>query len=41
MPKLIPMKNPIVAIDGDEMARTLWAKEKLLLPYVDLKTEYS
>jgi isocitrate dehydrogenase len=36
------MKNPIVEIDGDEMARTLWAlvKEKLLLPYVDLKTEY-
>jgi isocitrate dehydrogenase len=42
MPKLIPMKNPIVEIDGDEMARTLWAlvKEKLLLPYVDLRTEY-
>jgi isocitrate dehydrogenase len=36
------MKNPIVEIDGDEMARVLWAlvKEKLLLPYVDLKTEY-
>jgi isocitrate dehydrogenase len=36
------MQNPIVEIDGDEMARVLWAliKEKLLLPYVDLKTEY-
>jgi isocitrate dehydrogenase len=42
MPKLIQMKNPIVEIDGDEMARVLWAliKEKLILPYVDLKTEY-
>jgi isocitrate dehydrogenase len=36
------MKNPIVEIDGDEMTRVLWAlvKEKLILPYVDLKTEY-
>jgi isocitrate dehydrogenase len=36
------MKNPIVEIDGDEMTRVLWAliKEKLLLPFVDLKTEY-
>jgi isocitrate dehydrogenase len=36
------MNNPIVEIDGDEMTRVLWAlvKEKLLLPYVDLKTEY-
>ncbi|GHV75529.1 isocitrate dehydrogenase [Spirochaetia bacterium] len=38
----IPMKNPIAELDGDEMTRVLWAlvKEKLLLPYVDLKTEY-
>jgi isocitrate dehydrogenase len=38
----IIMKNPIAEIDGDEMTRVLWAlvKEKLLLPYVDLKTEY-
>jgi isocitrate dehydrogenase len=38
----IGMKNPVVEIDGDEMTRVLWAlvKEKLLLPYVDLKTEY-
>jgi isocitrate dehydrogenase len=36
------MKNPLVEMDGDEMARTLWAliKEKLLLPHVDLKTDY-
>jgi isocitrate dehydrogenase len=38
----IEMKTPLVEIDGDEMARVIWAliKEKLLLPYVDLKTEY-
>jgi isocitrate dehydrogenase len=36
------MKTPLVEMDGDEMTRVLWAlvKEKLLLPYVDLKTEY-
>ncbi|MCL2243128.1 MAG: NADP-dependent isocitrate dehydrogenase [Treponema sp.] len=38
----INMKTPIVEIDGDEMTRVLWAviKEKLLLPFIDLKTEY-
>jgi isocitrate dehydrogenase len=38
----IEMKNPLAELDGDEMTRVLWAlvKEKLLLPYVDLKTEY-
>jgi isocitrate dehydrogenase len=38
----ISMKTPIVEIDGDEMTRVLWEiiKEKLLLPFVDLKTEY-
>lgn len=38
----IPMYKPIVEIDGDEMTRVMWAwvKEKLILPYVDLKTEY-
>jgi isocitrate dehydrogenase len=38
----IGMKTPIVEIDGDEMTRVLWAlvKERLLLPFVDLKTEY-
>ena len=36
------MKNPIAELDGDEMTRVLWAviKDKLLLPFVDLKTEY-
>ena len=38
----IAMKTPLVEIDGDEMTRVLWEviKEKLLLPFVDLKTEY-
>ncbi len=38
----IQMKNPIVEIDGDEMTRILWQmiKEELLLPFLDLKTEY-
>jgi isocitrate dehydrogenase len=42
MAQKIIMKNPIAEIDGDEMTRVLWAlvKEKLLLPYIDLKTEY-
>jgi len=36
------MKTPLVEIDGDEMTRVLWdvIKEKLLLPFIDLKTEY-
>ena len=36
------MNTPIVEMDGDEMTRVLWQliKEKLILPYVDLKTEY-
>ena len=36
------MKTPLVEIDGDEMTRIIWAmiKEKLILPFVDLKTEY-
>ena len=38
----IAMKTPIVEMDGDEMTRVLWewVKDKLILPYVDLKTEY-
>ncbi len=38
----IRMKNAIAELDGDEMTRVLWAviKEKLLEPFVDLKTEY-
>ena len=38
----IQMKTPLVEMDGDEMTRILWQmiKEQLLLPFVDLKTEY-
>jgi len=38
----IQMTTPLVEMDGDEMTRILWQliKEKLLLPYIDLKTEY-
>lgn len=41
MPK-IQMKTPIVEMDGDEMTRVLWRmiKDRLILPFVDLKTEY-
>ena len=36
------MLNPIVELDGDEMTRILWQKIKdiLILPYVDLKSDY-
>jgi isocitrate dehydrogenase len=39
---MIQMKMPVVEIDGDEMTRVLWAvvKDKLLKPFVDLKSEY-
>ncbi|NLG38218.1 MAG: NADP-dependent isocitrate dehydrogenase [Clostridiales bacterium] len=42
MRDLIPMKTPLVEMDGDEMTRIMWGmlKERLLLPYIDLKTEY-
>jgi isocitrate dehydrogenase len=42
MASKIAMKNPVAELDGDEMTRVLWAliKEKLILPFVDLKTEY-
>ncbi len=38
----IEMTTPIVEMDGDEMTRVLWSliKEKLILPYIDLKSEY-
>ena len=38
----IKMTTPLVEMDGDEMTRVLWKliKEELLLPYVDLNTEY-
>ena len=36
------MKTPLVEMDGDEMTRVIWKmiKDTLILPYVDLKTEY-
>ena len=38
----IKMTTPLVEMDGDEMTRVLWAwiKERLILPFVELKTEY-
>ena len=38
----IKMTTPIVEMDGDEMTRVLWRliKDELILPFVDLKTEY-
>ena len=38
----IKMTTPLVEMDGDEMTRILWKmiKDELILPYVDLKTEY-
>lgn len=40
--KKIKMTTPLVEMDGDEMTRILWRmiKDELLLPFVDLKTEY-
>ena len=38
----IEMKTPLVEIDGDEMTRVIWGmiKDELILPFVNLKTEY-
>ena len=38
----IKMITPLVEMDGDEMTRIIWrmVKDELLLPYIDLKTEY-
>ncbi len=38
----IQMTTPLVEMDGDEMTRIIWRmiKDDLLLPYIDLKTEY-
>ena len=38
----IRMKTPLVEMDGDEMTRIIWKqiKDILLIPYIDLKTEY-
>ena len=42
MMEKIKMTTPLVEMDGDEMTRILWKmiKDELLLPFVDLKTEY-
>ena len=42
MDQKIAMKTPLVEMDGDEMTRILWKiiKDELLLPFIDLKTEY-
>jgi len=38
----IPVKNPVVELDGDEMTRIIWSfiKEQLILPYLDLELVY-
>jgi len=38
----IKVNNPVVELDGDEMTRIIWEfiKSKLILPYLDLGTEY-
>jgi isocitrate dehydrogenase len=38
----IKVANPIVELDGDEMTRIIWAliRNKLILPYLDIKLEY-
>ena len=38
----IAMTTPLVEMDGDEMTRIIWQmiKDELLLPHIDLKTEY-
>src|ERR1700760_2834038 len=38
----INVKNPVADLDGDEMTRIIWKmiKDKLILPFLDLKTEY-
>ena len=38
----IKVQNPVVELDGDEMARVMWSfiKEKLILPYLDIDLKY-
>jgi isocitrate dehydrogenase len=38
----IEVKNPVVELDGDEMTRIIWhlIRDKLILPYLDLKLDY-
>ncbi len=42
MTEKIKMTTPLVEMDGDEMTRIIWKmiKDILLIPYIDLKTEY-
>jgi isocitrate dehydrogenase len=42
MAEKIKMTTPLVEMDGDEMTRIIWKmiKDELLLPFVELKTEY-
>lgn len=42
MSEKIAMSTPLVEMDGDEMTRIIWkmVKDILILPYVELKTEY-
>ncbi|HEY5338233.1 MAG TPA: isocitrate/isopropylmalate family dehydrogenase, partial [Rhizomicrobium sp.] len=38
----IKVANPVVELDGDEMTRIIWhlIRDKLILPYLDVKLEY-
>jgi isocitrate dehydrogenase len=38
----IKVANPVVELDGDEMARIMWSfiKNKLILPYLDVDLKY-
>src|ERR1700726_2546995 len=40
--KKIAVENPVVELDGDEMARIIWhyIRDKLILPYLDIELEY-
>ena len=40
--KKVKVVNPIVELDGDEMTRIIWhlIRERLILPYLDIKLEY-
>jgi isocitrate dehydrogenase len=42
VPEKIPVKNPVVELDGDEMTRVIWSfiKEQLILPYLDIDLVY-
>ena len=42
MAKKIPVANPVVELDGDEMTRIIWKfiKDKLILPYVEADIKY-